>query len=251
MPRKPPQPRHTLARPAFTLVEAVISIVIVGVMFVAALTTVGAAAQGRWVQAEWREADTLARSLLGEIACGGYGATSGAMVSLVVGGAAQDRSAWNEADDYNGLVDSPPTDRTGTVLAGYSSAWRRQVKVVRVAPADPSGVSTGNTDYGLKRITVTVTAPSGKQTVLSALCSRWGCAQQSTPADVVQARAAVVRLRLDAGADIYAGTIIPNNAAVTADPGLVADIAAGGGDVEAASGGLLSGLFKIVVGGGG
>lgn len=243
-------PRRARARTAFTLVEAVISIVIVGVMFVAALTTVGAAARGRTVQAEWREADSLARSLLGEIACTGYGATSGSLVSLVVvGGPAQDRSTWGDVDDFGGLVDSPPTDRTGVALPGLSALWKRQVKVERVNPADASGAGTGNSDYGLKRITVIVTAPSGKKTVLATLCSRWGCAQQATPGNTVQAQGALVRLRLDAGADVYAGTSIPNNAVVTADPTLVAQVAAEGGP-KADSGGILGGLINALFGGG-
>lgn len=249
----PTQARHLSgirSRRGFTLVEAAVSIVIVGVMFVAALTTVGAAAQGRHVQAEWRQADTLARSLLGEIVRADYGATSGSLVSLVVvGGGAQDRSNWSSIDDYDGLDDSPPADRTGKTLAGYSSAWRRHVKIERVKPTDPSGPGTGSTDYGLKRITVTVTAPSGKTTALAALCSRWGCSQQATPNNVVQARAAIVRLRLDGGADVYAGTAIPNSATVTADPSLIAEAQAGT-DLQVASGGLLSGLLSSLLGGG-
>jgi type II secretory pathway pseudopilin PulG len=239
-------PRSAQRRGAagFTLVEAAVSIVIVGVMFVAALTTVGGAAQGRRVQAEWREADALGRSLLGEVAQCTYGTTGGSIVSLVIlgGGGPQDRRAWTTLDDYSGLIDSPPSDRRGGKLSGLAAGWRREVAVERVKPDDPSGASTRSTDYGLKRITVTVTGPTGKQTVLTTLRSRWGLPEAAVAANTTRVQAASVHMRLVGGGEIHGGGLIANGATLAGIESLQAE--------PAPSGGLLGGLLDALLGGG-
>ena len=202
-------------RPGFTLVEAAVSIVIVGVMFVAALSTVGAAAQGRRLQAEWRRADTLARALLYEVQQAKYGSTGGTIVPVVVlGVGVTDRSPLATLDDYNGLIDSPPRARDGSLLSDYTG-WSRTVTIDRVDPADPFGASTRSTDKGLKRISVSIRTPTGAQSKLTAFRSRWSPADLEVAPGQTRAQAATIRIRLAGGTEIVSGALLPNGPQLT------------------------------------
>ena len=76
------------------------------------------------------------------------------------------RLQFNDVDDYNGWKESPPQNRDGSNIPGYTG-WKRKVKVQW---ADPLTLSTsGSSDTGLKLITVTVTDSNGQSTNLYAL----------------------------------------------------------------------------------
>lgn len=240
--------RHLLVlrrlRPAFTLVEAAVSIVIVGVMFVAAVSTVAAAARSRSAQADWRRADGLGRALLAEIVHHPYGSTSGPIApSIVLGAGVTDRRSFGVIDDYHGLTDSPPRQTDGAALGGFAG-WSRAVSVQRVDPAEPLGASTGPNDHGLKRITVAVRSPSGRTFEYVALRSRWSVSDLDPSAAAGRAGAAVVRLRLVGGGEIVAGAWLPNRPLLP-DNALVPDVAGGAGDNS-----LLGDLLGALGGGG-
>ena len=117
----------------FTLVEAVVCMLIVATMFVAALTTVAGAAKARLAQAGWRKADTLARLLLAEMQSQGYGTTGGTIAPLLVlGQTPSDRLAYDDVDDYQDLSESPPKSRDGVHLTGYDR-WRWAVRSTRTS----------------------------------------------------------------------------------------------------------------------
>ncbi|MFT3785693.1 MAG: hypothetical protein QM770_05940 [Tepidisphaeraceae bacterium] len=78
------------------------------------------------------------------------------------------RSTYDDVSDYNGLVESPPTDQTGTALPGYTG-WTRRVTVRLVTLASPS--TTSVTDVGLKEITVALSSPTGRLFTLTSLRS--------------------------------------------------------------------------------
>lgn len=183
----PHRPRHSRDRssPAFTIVESAVSVVIVGVMLVAAFSVVAAAAKSNRLQWELRAREVLGRALLEEmrqVAYSGPAATNvGVQVNLLglitvnLGGTAADplagRMGFDDLDDFNGYTDQPPTTRAGDKIAGYSG-WRRRVTVERVDPANPAGAPVA-ADAGLKRITIEVTAPSGKKSTLTTFRSAW------------------------------------------------------------------------------
>lgn len=234
----------------FTLVEAAVAIVIVGVMFVAAITTVASAAQSRRVIAGWRRADGLARALLYEAEQCPYGTTGGSIVPVVViTVGTPTRASFTTIDDYNGYSESSATAQDGTALTGYAG-WQRSVLVERVDPADPLGSSTRSTDKGMKRITVTVRAPTGETTSLTALRSRWSIADLDGTPGTRRAQAVTIHLRTSGGVDLYSGALVPNGpdagtavAAAAADPkDVTAPEATGvGGLVTTLLGGLLGG----------
>lgn len=171
-------------RRGFTLVEAVMAALVVGVIFAGALHAVGASGADRVRAAQKAAGALLADGLASEIMARKYSAASsgsggsggtitigigglgvviggGGLVDIDTGGESPSsplRSPYASVDDYSGLVDSPPTDVDGAEIAGFGG-WSREVKVELVNPAD--GVTVSATDQGLKRVTVTVKRGTG------------------------------------------------------------------------------------------
>lgn len=152
---------------AFTLVEAVISIVIVAVMLVAVLNTVGASAVTQHKAALLSRGRLLAESLMSEILCRSYQDPEGAPAfGREAGESASTRTAFDDVDDYHGWSADPPTARDGTPLPN-SAGWQRAVTVEWVSSTDPQQTET--TETGVKRITVTATWNGIPQASLVAL----------------------------------------------------------------------------------
>ncbi len=152
-----------------SLVEAMISMVIVAVMLVMALNTIGSLARSWQVQSTQCRAPALAQQLMAEIIQSSY---QEPYVSPIFGPEAPEtslvRADYDDVDDYNGWSASPPQLKDGTAMANLTG-WTRSAAVQYV---DPDDVSTpSGTNQGLKRITVTVTDPKGVQTTLYALRS--------------------------------------------------------------------------------
>jgi len=159
-------------RPALTLVECVISIAIVGVMLVAALDTVGAARSTQRKTADRTRGTLLAQDLLSEILQQDYEDPSAGAGSfgLEPGEAGSgDRSLFDDVDDYDGWSDSPPRQKDGAVLTGFSG-WERSVAVRWVPPGNIGAVQPSDT--GVKQVTVTVTRDGAVVTTLVALRAR-------------------------------------------------------------------------------
>ncbi len=142
------------ALPGFTLVEAVVSIVIVGVMLVAGLTTVGASRRGQYLIATRSRGQLLAQELMSEILTQRYEEPDDApLFGLEAGELQVIRTDWDDVDDYLDWVSSPPRDRDGGAIP-YLDDWTRSVAVERVNPANL--METSGVETGVKRITVTV-----------------------------------------------------------------------------------------------
>ena len=140
---------------AFTLVEAVISAVVVGVMLVAALNTVGASRIGQQKTGDRTKGALLAQQLMTEILQQYYADPENGGFGLdgdEVGDGS--RSLWDDVDDYDGWSASPPQRKDGTVIAEFDG-WERSVSVAWVNPYNLQAAV--GTDLGVKRITVTVT----------------------------------------------------------------------------------------------
>jgi prepilin-type N-terminal cleavage/methylation domain-containing protein len=157
----------------FSLVEAVMASLIVGVLAVAALQTVGAAVSTRRSNAAMRKGDLFARALLDEVMQTRYAEPCDSPAwGREAGEPAGPRTAWDDVDDYDGLVEPSPTDKDGAALPG-SSGWQRSVTVKRLQASDLA-VIAALIDTGLKHITVTVRSPDGVTTTLVALRARDG-----------------------------------------------------------------------------
>ena len=143
-------------RSGLTMVEVVVSMVIVAVLLAAALNTVGAVAMSRRTVTDRARAGGLAEDLMAEILDQAYEdpqsapGTIGLEADEVANG---NRALWDDVDDYNGWSASPPQQKAGTIIAGFEE-WTRRVSVARVQLVNPT--QTAGSDTGVKRITVTV-----------------------------------------------------------------------------------------------
>lgn len=138
----------------FTIIEATISTVIVGVMFVAAINTLASTRQSQKNLSDRARGEQLAIDLVNEIVAQAYMDYDDADVfGLEAGKSNSSRSHFTDVDDYNGWSESPPQDRSGNPLSGYAG-WSRSVSVVWADPA--TWAPTTVKDTGLKLITVSV-----------------------------------------------------------------------------------------------
>jgi prepilin-type N-terminal cleavage/methylation domain-containing protein len=112
-----------------TLVEVVVSTMIVGLMTVASLHTLGAATRSSLTTGDRAVALGLADDLMAEILSAPY----------------------DDLDDYHNYNEA---------LAGDHAGWIRRATVQRVKPADVTQATPGNADQGAKRIRVYITLNS-------------------------------------------------------------------------------------------
>ncbi|MHC4628438.1 MAG: type II secretion system protein [Planctomycetota bacterium] len=146
--------RRSRTARAFTLVEATVSVFIVGVMVVAALSTVGATRLGEYKLGERCRALPLAQDLLAEILQQCYEDPNGSpFFGTEPGEGAASRIDFDDVDDYHNWSASPLQNKDGTDMSDLSG-WRRSVQVIWVDPTNLS--QTTGSDQGVKRITVTV-----------------------------------------------------------------------------------------------
>lgn len=190
---------------AFSLVEAVISTVIVATMFAAAITAAGVAARDRRIQAEQRTGEALARMLMSEIMAQRYADPGGGTIlGRDANKLTDSRATWTDVDDYNTLYERPRA-RSGDYIESVEDwSWGAKVEYFTIPPlggvnsATPTndslviaipllGISiplsgldvVAPADTGMKRVTVTVTSPRGVVTRQSALRSAWGSANDA------------------------------------------------------------------------
>lgn len=195
------------ARRALTLIEVMASTVLVSLVLLTSLRCVGG------VFASWQSAESqhegrgLAQELMAEILQRSYEEPQSSVgFGRESGESSDERSNWDDVDDYHGWV-SRPEDRSGAQLPGYEQWWRGVV--VEHAPLDdPAGVS--GTETGLKRITVLVLTPSRRLITLVAIRSRWGLMQQPPFADQAVTGWLGNSLQTVGGAPLYSGQHLAN-----------------------------------------
>jgi len=147
-------PRRPLRRRAFSLIEAVISTVIVGGLMVVALNTVGASKARQYNTRQRCLGRHLAQGLMAEILPLAYEEP----VDTPLFGAEPSentgcRTIYDDVDDYHQWSASPPQNKDGTAMANLTG-WRRQADV-RYTEQDEFGSPVG-ADRGVKRISVEV-----------------------------------------------------------------------------------------------
>ncbi|MCX5691811.1 MAG: hypothetical protein NTV94_18795 [Planctomycetota bacterium] len=141
----------------FTLVEAMISALIVATMLVAALNTVGASARAQSTTTTSLRAWHMAGLLMAEIESLPYADPDliALPLGLDPGELAQDRSTFDDVDDYNAYTAAPATRRDGSLVCA-DSGWSFAVNVKWVDPAQPDAVAGTLFESNLKRIEVVV-----------------------------------------------------------------------------------------------
>ena len=135
------------------MVEAVMSVLLVGILMVAAMNTLGAAAAAQFKNAERSKAVLLAEDLMSEILAQNYEEPDDAVQFGRESESGGDRVEWDDVDDYDGSSNSAPQYADGNDIPDLDS-WEREVEVKWVNPADLASVSGSET--GIKRIVVTL-----------------------------------------------------------------------------------------------
>jgi type II secretory pathway pseudopilin PulG len=140
-------------RRGFTIVEATLSTLIMGITLAAALQTAATSSVTQYKASERATSQFLANSFLNDILSLSYEETGVALFGVEAGETSLSKVNYDDVDDFHGWSESPPQDRTGVVIAGMTG-WRRTVAVQWVTPANTNVVSASET--GLKKITVTI-----------------------------------------------------------------------------------------------
>jgi MSHA pilin protein MshD len=175
--QRPISPRRSRARRGFTLIESLISVLIVSGVLLAALRTFGAIARVRLIETDRTLAYGLADQMLKEVMqcyfkeIHGGGSTLGPDPG-------ETRATYDDVDDYDGLSDSPPQLKDGTVLTEFTG-WTRSVSVTCVRPESPAVAANAGDPQVLKRIVVTVKSPRGVTISLVGLRSSDGPYEQA------------------------------------------------------------------------
>lgn len=141
------------ARTGITIAETVISMLLISFVLVATIQLVAPIARSATVHANKLVAANLASELTEEIASKLWTSPVVNDRDLLDRDSGEDRSTYDDIDDYNGRSSSPPTLSTGNTNFALTG-WTRSVKVIHVAITDATTESASAT--GLKRVTVTV-----------------------------------------------------------------------------------------------
>ncbi len=140
---------------AFTMVEAVFSMVLVSGLVVVSLDTLGASKLAQRNLGDRAIGQLLASALMSEVLNQSYSDPNETPdFGIELSENALLRSTFDDVDDYLGWTASPPQNRDGSPIPGLTG-WRQTVQVVHADPADLSAEKV--LDMGVKRITVTIT----------------------------------------------------------------------------------------------
>ena len=141
-------------RAGFSLIEVVISTMLVGLILVASMKSLGAVLRHRQFTTDRDRAILLAEDLAAEILENGYSDPDEPLgFGRESGESGGRRENYNDVDDFHNWDATPPQERGGTVMTGLST-WRR---IVTVEYVDPNALTnTVASDQGVKRITVNV-----------------------------------------------------------------------------------------------
>lgn len=143
-------------RRGITLMETVLSVLLVGGVLAATLQVVGPTARATQLAGDEALAIYLADELLQEIDAQPYEdpATLANTIGTEAGESAPgNRSSFDDVDDYHGWSGNVQ-NAVGVAMTGLSGTWTRSVTVVFVPLGAPNGSSL--TDTGVKRVTVSV-----------------------------------------------------------------------------------------------
>lgn len=209
MPIVPAKERVKRRRGGLSLVEVIVSMLLVGLLLVAATRSVGGVFQTWTASQKLHGGMGLAQQLMTEILQQHYSDPDGSTSwGTETPESSAERSAWDDVDDYDGWS-SAPQGKDGTLVSGYEG-WTRAVSVAYASIADPTQTSLA--DDGLKRITVAVTDPSGRQSVLVAYRSRWGMLEQPAEADYTIPSFIANEVQIGTGMRLQSGSNLLNHA---------------------------------------
>ena len=142
-------------RRGFSVIEVAMSSLLVGAVLVASMQVTGQALMVQRDRAHMATAAFLAEGMLSEILLLPYmepGQTS-SPIGRGSGELVNDRSTYDDVDDYHNYTETPPKSLENVVLPGFAG-WQRSVVVQWVNPNNLN--QTQGSESGVKRVTVQV-----------------------------------------------------------------------------------------------
>ena len=143
--------RSRLRARGVTLVELIVSIVVIGTALAGVLMVIVRNTSASADPLIWHQAVIVGEAYLEEILTKNFTAD----------GVEASRDLYDDVMDYNGLTDSPPRDQNGTAIAALAG-YTVNVQVATEALNDIT-LASGNA----VRVEVTVTMPTGGSVVVS------------------------------------------------------------------------------------
>ena len=198
-------------RAGYTLIEVVISTLIVGGVLVGALNVLGGSVQTRRLSAARIAEPGLGMQLMAEILAQPYEDVDepAGPIGLETGESNVTRADFDDIDDYNLWSSTSPEYRDGSTISGLTG-WTRAVTVKFY---DPATGATTTADTGVKLIAVTLVPPSGPSLELHALRCKWGALEQPPAVDTPAVTFIEAELQIGSGNGLVrSGTPIPNHA---------------------------------------
>lgn len=211
--RKPAKHRGQVRsdrRPGLSLLEVVISTLIVGLVLVGAMNTTGSVIRSQRMNAERLDANPLAAQLLSEVVANYYTDPEepAGPIGLETGESGLTREGFDDIDDYHGWTATPPETYDGTEISGYTG-WTRTVTVNH---ANPTTGQIAGSETGVKQIQVQVTAPDGTVTSLACLRSDHGGIEQPPAIDTTVVTWVGAELQIGNAATAVSATSLSNHA---------------------------------------
>ena len=204
--------RCSLRRAGSSMVEVVVATLISGVVIVGALEVMGGATKTRRAAASTTAGPLLANELLAEIMGQAYedpeAPGTGELLGVGRESGETTRNTFDDIDDYLNYSESPPQDSADQPMAEFTG-WTRQV-IGAFATVD-SGADW-ILDTGLKKVTVTVTAPDGTTTQRVGMRYKEGSLEQAAAVDSEIVTWVGAELQIGAMGVARAGTNLVNSA---------------------------------------
>ena len=146
-------------RSGFSLVESVISTLIVGLLLVTASRSVSTSVITQTKTADMVKASVLADSLLSEVLSLSYmePGLSTSAITRESGESGGSKVGYDDVDDFDGWKEKPPQYRDGSSMANLSS-WQRSVTVQWITISNAGVVAVSGSETNIKRIEVVVQA---------------------------------------------------------------------------------------------
>lgn len=158
---------------AFSLVEAALSVLLVGGLVIAATEGVGRVAKARASAAQQQRGVALAQRLMSEIMALPFADPAAGNTAIGTDGTEEtnaNRSTLNDVDDFDGLDESPLKNRASAALTD-GSGWRWTASVYWV---NPTTLARSISATNVKRVKVTVYSAGRKAAELESLRTAGG-----------------------------------------------------------------------------
>jgi hypothetical protein len=141
-------------RRGFSIVEGVLSTLLVSIVLAVGLRAAAYSSVTQYKTAQRATALQLGQSLLADITALPYEDPNVApLFGREAGESSSSKVNYDDIDDFNGWVESPPQERDGSAMTGLPG-WQRSVVVHRVNPSNLNTVVVA--ESGAKRVTVSV-----------------------------------------------------------------------------------------------